>query len=232
VTATPEDALPLGTPEPMQLRSREKALLDALHREDPRLANMYLGAILVLNQRENPERAVFAAHSARELMEKLPRYRDVPSHIEPKTQPSLLSEVRSLAQTWASVVKGSTGARNRWSGEVDKSLVRFLVAAEKFFAWLNAERPIRIEGVTRLVRQLDPMSDRMPSEIEAIRVREWNACHDFLTAAAHHGSNANEDDVRAWLEVLERFLLDCLAPRTFEDRAELRAIIREAEGRD
>ena len=46
---------------------------------------MYLGALMVFDQGGNPDRLALAAHSFRELMEKLPRYIDVPAESSPSS---------------------------------------------------------------------------------------------------------------------------------------------------
>lgn len=63
-----------------QQRALYEALLDlgsAAKDENPRMAKMYFGAVLVLRQIGNPDRLALAAHGLRELMEKMPRFLDV-----------------------------------------------------------------------------------------------------------------------------------------------------------
>ena len=53
------------------------SLLDVLSEQNDILRNMYYGAVMVLNNTENPERFVFAAHGKRELIVKIPKYLNV-----------------------------------------------------------------------------------------------------------------------------------------------------------
>ena len=48
-----------------QFTSRQRALLAALSEVDPRLADMFLGALTVLEQQSNGERFAQAAHTLR-----------------------------------------------------------------------------------------------------------------------------------------------------------------------
>ena len=70
----------------LQLSAQQRALYEALAEQDKRLAGIYLGSLLVLSQLENPDSLALAAHSLRELMEKLPKYRDLPAAKKPPSR--------------------------------------------------------------------------------------------------------------------------------------------------
>jgi hypothetical protein len=77
---TDEGAVNLG-----RLKGQQRAAYDALLQKDlalkaknSKMAQMYIGSILVLQQVGNPDRFALAAHGIRELMEKMSRYLDVP----------------------------------------------------------------------------------------------------------------------------------------------------------
>jgi hypothetical protein len=63
----------------VDLQSGQRALHAALLKLSAEIARMYIGALVVLADQDNPDRFAQCAHSLRELMEKLPEYFDVPA---------------------------------------------------------------------------------------------------------------------------------------------------------
>src|SRR5438105_2713154 len=119
--------------DPLELDPRQRELHAALHRKEPTLASMYAGGLLVMRQGPNPERLVLAAHSFRELMEKLPPSFDVP---DPRGPRDLGSEVKNLRAKWDAMM-GKTKCREEavWCGELDGPLRGVLRDLEAFFEW-------------------------------------------------------------------------------------------------
>jgi len=188
---------------------------------------MYLGSLLVIRQMENPDLLALTAHGLRELMEKLPRYLDLPVAAKP---PSLKEKVRNLLQSWGNAAKHSPCLLNpAWSGTIDGSLQKFLKRAQEFFAWFEGEHPTRRQQTAKVLRSLDPMGRPLPAPIEQLRIEEWDKCHDYFEEVSHHTILSSQEDFTSWLAVLECFLLDRLRPRTFEDHTEIDRIISEGE---
>jgi hypothetical protein len=98
----------------LNLTGQQNALHEALSDKDQKLASMYLGALKAFEQSANPEMYVHAAHSMRELMEKMPQYLDLPveEHI-----PSLKERTRYLADNWVNGARRS-GCFSADSGEI------------------------------------------------------------------------------------------------------------------
>jgi hypothetical protein len=214
-------------PMPLQLSGQQRALYEALSEKDERLAGMYLGSLLVLRQTENPDLLALAAHGLRELMEKLPRYFDLPVGTKP---PSLKVKVLELTRSWGNAVKNSKCGENpSWSGVIDSPLRKFLKKTQEFFTWFEAEHPTRKQQTAKVLRGLDLIDRPLPAPIEQLRIEEWDKCHDYLKGVSHHAILPWPGDFISRLEVLECFLLDRLRPRTFEDHAEIDRIIREGE---
>jgi len=217
----------VGAPVPTGagVTGRQLALVEAFG-DRPDLTRYYLGARRVLQDETNPDRLAQAAHSVRELLEKLPNYFDVPAE---KGDRSLKAEAKNLAVVWDRTVKNSRCYDSeRWSGEIDGSLHKFLRKAMEFFKWLGDERPARVDQAREFLRATDASPYRMPVAIERLRLAEWDEYRNFFVGIAHHGT-ATFDDVEQWLASLEDFLLRQLVPRTFEDRDEIRRIVAEAE---
>ena len=86
------------------LDPHESKLPQALRAKDESLARMYRGPIAVLAHVGNPDRHPQAAHSLRELMEKMPKLLDVatPAHNE-----RLGAKVRDLQTCWEKACRNS-----------------------------------------------------------------------------------------------------------------------------
>jgi hypothetical protein len=215
-------------PASLELSGQQLALYGTLAKRDASLARMYHGALFVLKQSENPDRFALAAHGLRELMEKLPRYLDVPKETK---SIGMTAKVRTLYRSWRSTIKKSMCHNNgTWSGKIDKGLQSFLKETQQFFAWVETERPSRKQSAAKILQILDPLERPLPAPIEKLRVDEWDRIHNYFEGVSHHNFPAAVEEFASWLSVLEYFLLDRLIPRTFEDHEKIDQIIREGEG--
>lgn len=207
-----------GTPA-LILSGQQRAVLDALAEQDRRLGDMYAGALSVLGQTSNPERLAQAAHSLRELIEKLPRYLDVPA---PRKPPTLKEEVRRLVAAWRKAGVEPSAVNARRAGD-------FFKAFERFVIWFEGVHLTMREQAAATIRGLDPSGRPLPTPIEDLRIKEWQECNWFFQGVSHHNKECSSDDLRQWLDVLERFLLDLLRPRTFDDFSAIDRLIEEGE---
>jgi hypothetical protein len=82
------------------LEATRLAVYEALVDVHPDLGRWYYGAIHVLADPGNPEAPYQAAHSLRELMEKLPKYRDIPITQGTGVLRQLAREIREWWETW------------------------------------------------------------------------------------------------------------------------------------
>jgi hypothetical protein len=215
---------PSGSRSAAALSGQQLALLDALSQEDGRLAKMYQGGMIALSGNENPENLAHAAHSFREIMEKMPEYKDLP--LPDRT--SLKNRVQELQKDWVvhleQNIQGADGVDN-----AGPRALTFFKKCESFFLWFEKHHPQRKKSVAKMIRSLDPQGERLPSEIEELRVEEWDTCRDYFINVAHHRRDTTTEEMRKWTDVLERFLLDRLKPRTFEDQKNIADLINEAE---
>jgi hypothetical protein len=201
-----------------------------LAEKDDRLAQMYLGALHVLEQKANPESLVQAAHSIRELMEKTPRYLDLPVD---QNLPSLKQRVQTVAIIWKDNVERCLCFDDgNWNGSVDNYLRKILRAMREFLDGFEKDYPKRKQEVGNLLREIDLLKTALPEQIHSLRVEEWQTCHKYFQGIAHHKGNVDEKEFCGWQQNLERFLLDRFSPRTFEAQATIDDIIREGESND
>lgn len=218
------EANEIAGPRAFALTGRQKALFLALCGKDRRLANIYVGACLVLTQSENPSRLSLAAHAMRELVDKLPIYIDIPQPTKPA---NLKAKVQELRDSWDKVqIKSGCNTTEGWEGQIDKPLVTFMGKVGSFFVWFAGERATRYERTACVVRALDASENKLPSRIEKLRVDEWNEYHDYFAAVAHQSEPV---EFESMVEALEILLLQTLNPQTFDDHADLDALIAEGE---
>lgn len=215
-------------PLPPSMSAQQLALHEALGERAEELARMYIGALVVLANPNNPDRLPQAAHSLRELMEKIPRYIAVEIRAESE---SLRVKVRELEGRWNSTVENSMCYDGgNWTGSIDRHLRRLLQRGlQPFFNWFNEHHPRRRVETAAVLRQLDGSGRTLPARLENLEVKGWMAIREYFQAVAHHGRQPPEEDFRTWIDALERSLLDRLRPRTFADFDAIDDIIREGE---
>lgn len=202
---------------PVPLGGQQKIMFEALGQRDSVSAAIYVGAIQVWGDATNPDRLALAAHGIRELMDRLSKYLDVPY----RDQPRMGDKVAALYDAWQRA-RPQIGAGLPMPDGILKKL-------EGFFEWYESDRPNRRALAGSMLRKMDPAARPMPFPIEDLRVNEWMTCHDFFANSAHHTQNS-AGDFEGWLDVLERFLLDRMRPRTFDNADALDDLIREGEG--
>lgn len=223
---------PSLTPEPPQiahpaLRSEASrtlfAVLDEKDREDAasiyKLSPIYLGAKVTIRHTNNPDYLAQAAHSIRELIDRLPKRFDVPTF----EYQDLRSRARVLVDTWKAIPGGNPKATEAARAKFEKVMNRF--ATE-----LDAVTITRRVEAGKLISSMDASGRTMPPVIANLRVAEWGAYRGYFVVACHHGETTQEE-FDQMLEQFELFLLDRLRPRAVADQAALKAIVAEGEPR-
>jgi hypothetical protein len=204
--------------------SQQQALYVSLSERGPDLAKMYAGALYVLNDPANPDRAALAAHGIRELMEKIPAFLDIETKAHKE---SLKAKVIELDDRWkVTLSKSECWKEQKWSGSIDVHLSRTLASFHGFFEWFTFYYPRRNAEIAKTLRGLDGSGRPLPDPLEKLNIQAWGAMRDFFQAVSHHGRYPTLEEYNSWLDALERFLLDRLRPRTFEDTAILDEILR------
>lgn len=213
-----------GNASPEQFRSgQQKALYEALSAKDRRLGDMYMGSLIARGHDANPDKFAQAAHSLRELIEKLPRYLNLPIQ---KNIMNSEEQIQNLTVCWGSAKSSLEG------GVITEPLRKYLLSMDKFFTNYQERHPKRREQLAQVIRSLDPMPSNLPNEIERLRVAGLDECHKFFLGVSHHSPKYTEIEFDDRLDQLERILLDLLQPRTFEDHDILDQIIAEGESSD
>jgi len=214
--------------QPLVLTGQQRALLQALKQKEAALAVMYRGGLIVLADVSNPDRFSLSAHAMRELMEKLPKYLDVSTKAQ---QERLKDKVYEVGQSFHGMQQrtGCFNASAGWDGAIDGHLRRFLLRLVKFFDWFAAHHPRRRDELHGVLVRLDGSGRALPASLASLNLDAWEKMRDFFVNVAHHRKPGDEEEFRLWLDALERFLLDRLVPRTFEDFADIDALLGEED---
>jgi hypothetical protein len=233
-TAGPADASELGEPTPPTelvdeggLSGQQLGFFRALAEQDGRIAGWYLGARITLLNTRNPERLQQAAHSLRELMDKLLPVLGLPAEAEGG---NLGDRFAAMTTRWERAKKQSRCHNDGvWSGEIDDAARRGLTAVDEAIEWQRKNRPKRKETYRATIRALDVSRRPLPVWIEDTHVLLWDDLRDYFVKVCHHGRETDEDEFSAALHELERFVLDRLKPRTYAEQGTIDESIAEAE---
>jgi len=204
---------------------QQRALLDALNElNDGRLANWFVGALTVILQDNNPDRIPQAAHSMRELMEKLPQDLDVAI---PNIPTALKERTRQLNDRWKRIQRRTKGVITR-----DGLTNDFLERLQVFFQEFEREYPSRHDLAKQIIAEVDPAGLPLPRVVQDQRADTWVELTKYFNNVSHHRYESNIAEMIRMIEKLEAFLLDFLQPRTVDSQAKILELIQEGEGRD
>jgi hypothetical protein len=162
-------------------------------------------------------------------MEKLPEYLDVATSAQ---QLSLKSKVRELADAYMGMQKRSSCyvPPANWTGSIDYHLAKFLSSAGTFINWFIDHNPSRRQEIRNALDGLAGPGRALPNPLATMNVKTWESIRDFFQATSHHRKSTDELEFSQRLNALEQFLLDKLAPRTFDDFSEIDALLENEEG--
>lgn len=211
-----------------EIEHHQNALLQELCKRDNLLGDIYLGALRVLADAENPTRFNLVGHNFREILDKLPKLLGIAI-----SKVSMKSKVIELRDVWENYLAQSVvpDRSNKWGDTIELPLLRYLEKSETFFTWIDENRSKRKVEVERAIDEFEHSSLGMPNPIKALRIKEWLLYYDYFVKAAHHGT-VEPDEFRANQFSFEQYLLDRLSPRTFKDIKEIDELIKQGELND
>ncbi|HXN39853.1 MAG TPA: hypothetical protein VN892_17605 [Solirubrobacteraceae bacterium] len=211
---------------PQSLTARQRTLHERLCSQDAKLGAtlgaMYVGAITVLES-DSPDRVSQAAHSCRELIEKLVRTRAEPAKPgvgNPRDRSSELE--REWTAYSASVGVGAAGLDGR---TVDRGLTTVLIRVEAYCESARSHKPGRQDQAARALAQLGLTDAALPEEVRDEDIKQLIGLWKFFEKAAHHSTaHCVPERVRAEFAVLEDLLMRWV-PEIFADLDELDSLI-------
>ena len=209
---------------PLLLTPKQQDVLEALQSKETEkypLSQWYLGALYALDNQYNPDRISQAAHSLRELLEKLPR---VVHGSDVQIGPTDFKGMRRNINN--RILKDKERYPEGWKNKkIDGRLDKTLRKIENYFE--RNQQPTRDEQMQQAVATIDPMVDRLDSEIQEAKRNKLLNLWNKLEIFAHHKSNPDYEEFRNCLAELEVIVFDLLAPITAQDQKEIQMILRQ-----
>lgn len=210
------------------LELHQKELKKVLNEKNEKAAQIYIGALLILKQIDNPDRIALCAHGLRELIVLLPKFIDVP--IIKEAQQQLAHFADALVGEW-----NSMKAQNKWPGDppwngaIDDHLRKVLNKASLLVESHLGIREGRRNQVKEIIKKQNFSAVPLPETIEDLKAKEWNIYRDYFAKIAHHASTT-EEEFLSHVTHFENLLLNYLKPRTFDTHSELLTLIAEVQG--
>jgi hypothetical protein len=204
---------------PLALTRRQAEVFDlllGLSTEQQRFHEWYQGAIQVLNSL-SPDRFPQAAHSIRELCDKLPdRIADIPKFNSP------VSPVKSLQRDFLEIKKGNFA--DGWKDRtINIELANLLIRLDEIFKLFN--EPARTKRLKMALTASDPQAELMSKEQREARDETFDRIGTFFQSVTHHRQIVSEKEFREELELFESLLLNYLTPCTAAQQNELISLI-------
>ena len=216
--------------EPLVLTTQQQAVLDALKNIDTDkypLSQWYHGALYALDNHNNPDHVAQAAHSLRELLEKLPEVVHESDVQVGGSKSSKFLTMRSNIDNW--LLRSKERNPEGWKGkQVDKYLTKALTEIEKYIE-LN-KQPNRRERIQQAVATIDPMVNSLDANIQKSKRDQYCNLWDQLEGFAHHNDKSNKDksnvaEFTSCLKELENIIFVFLAPGTAQNQKEIQTIL-------
>lgn len=207
------------------------ALHRALAEREPKLGQIYEGALRALADPANPDCLSLAAHGFRELMEKFARSVAVPLRVPGE---NLKNKVQALKKPYGRMKKKCDGHSTivDGKGQPIKEIAQLMEAMEALFKWAEEILPSRKSAAMKLLERLEPSARQLPSALQESNAQIWEKIHNFFEQTCHHSMEPSRDETEKWITALEHFLLDRLIPRTTRDFVRIDAILLEAKRND
>jgi len=201
------------------------AFVAALESRFPQLAPWYVSFFHALRDSNNPDALPQAAHSAREMLEKLPEALGITS----KRQTAGLNRADNVADAWARVTQKAWTQASECSPMADDCPVRSLAPRLAVLTEVLGDRK-RKAMFRETLAQLDPGGGSFPANLLESAATQYEEAFDVFKMVAHHRMpQATQGDVLKALRGFEELLLPMLEPEGDADLVELSALIGEVE---
>ena len=209
-------------PKRLVLTSKQQDVLGFLQSKQTEkypLSRWYTGALYALNNHYNPDRVAQAAHSLRELLEKLP---EVIHGGDVKVRVPGFAEKRNIINE--RLLRAKKRYPEGWKGKpIDKNVAKLLTDFEEYLELTR--QPTRREQIQQTLATIDPMVNSLDSETREAKRNRYYHLWDQLQKFTHHKSNSDIAEFNNCLEELENAVFDLLAPITAQDQEEIQTIL-------
>ena len=210
----------------MPLSEEQRRLYESLNRRNAQLGKKYLGCLMMLDFRDNPMQYELAAHSMREMMDKLPDFVHGITYARGSGD-GMGNRISPVRQAFHNMRKHTSLNQLSWQGEVDGPMKGFLTAADKFFQWDAEHRSSRSARGQAALKALSGFGPPLPPDVFEKEVSEWCECEQFFIQVAHSDRTTDEEQFLVNLRTVEEILIRRLAPTAQADANELDVLMRE-----
>ena len=187
-------------------------LLRGFSTDRERFQEWYQGALEVLVS-NSPDKIAQAAHSIRELCDRLPkRIANIPEFKSP------VSAAKPFGPQFLEIKQQFYA--DGWKGNIHESLDAILIRFENIFS-----EPPRTRRFGQALTATDPQTEFLSAKMRRERDEAFEEITSFFQNVTHHNRLSSEAD---FLEILERFealLLNYLTPCTANQQNELKILI-------
>ena len=216
-------------PRPLELTRQQQDVIRALRgkqNDKYPLSEWYLGALYALNHHHNPDRISQAAHSLRELLEKLPRL-----VLETDAKVGSFNLQEHSRDILARLIQDRERYPEGWEAKpIDPILAETLDQVALHFE--RRQQPSRKERIQMSLLSTDPLARELDAKLLASKRDRISKLGKRLEDYTHHGAASAATDFGHDLELLERVILDLLAPITAQDQQEIQAILDQHDRTD
>ena len=216
----------------LAINDRVETLLATLEGRDARYGSahalMLRGALIALDDAENPDRIAQSAHSMRELLDKLPtQYSGAPVHAHPK---DLKDHLETIVKPFARLREVATEMTvDPFSDSVPSSVRVAVFEAIESVELARASEPNRHSRREQFLASVDSIGVFAPKAGEDPRLESWARVESKFQRIAHHNTVPTEEQFVALLIEAIELLSVILAPPTAATVQLLDEIIREGE---
>jgi len=207
---------------PIELTSTQQQVIKILNTSKSKkypLGDWYLGAIYAAKNIHNPDRFSQAAQSLRELLEKLPRV-----FIESEVQESPADFRGMRSRLYSRLCSDKKRYEGKWKGKtVNASLDKTIRGVDRYLE-LN-QLPTRKEQIHSVMSKLDPMHETLDQKIRHEKSERFHSLWKTFEGLAHHNNDADETFFWEQLALVEKLIMDLLAPVTAQDQGAIQTLI-------
>jgi len=187
-------------------------------------AKWYFAAVHTLAQKKNPDRFAQAAHSVREILEKLPAaVLDLPVKAA-----DLGNKVRQLEPTWKAIREVPSDFNSKHA-TLSPKVRAYLVASEEFFTWVESDRDDMGARAARFRRKLDPTGRELPDPLRHREQRRWIQLRHYFNRRSKHAQGLDTEEFEKRLRDFGELLLEIVSPSTCDEATTIDEIIAEGE---
>jgi hypothetical protein len=210
----------------MPASKQQEELVACLAGRNGKLARIYKGGLIVVFDEINPFRFELAAHSMRELIEKI----SLLTTGEDWAHGDGVSQLVPVRRAYEALTQGQ-GFNERLSLENSTEQVLTLIRnLSGYFEWEAVNRPHLRKRIAQTLSALSGPGQALPVDVSKNEVERWLKAYRYFTMVAHNRyDTVDRDEFVSNMTFIEKVLLSRLQPPAVPELDALDALIKEGE---